>query len=93
MTALKVQEFVIDSVAAATSSLTEGSNLRLFDFGHLPGFRFELSFLNEDGLEIECMALATIYENRLLLILYTGTRLYCFPRYQEGVERAFFRSK
>lgn len=77
MTALKVQEFVIDSVAAATSSPTEGSNLRLF----------------EDGLEIECMALGTIYENRLLLILYTGTRLYCFPRYQEGVERAFFRSK
>lgn len=87
MTPNEVMEFVVDSLSRAGASTVEGRNLRPSDFGSSPGFRFELSFLDADGLETDGMVCGTVIEKRLYMILYTGARIHYFPKYRDEVER------
>jgi hypothetical protein len=64
-------------------------NVRPADFGRLPGFRFDFSFLSKEGLERQGVALGCIHENKLLLMVYTGTREHYFRMHQEEVETIF----
>ena len=86
MTATEVQEFLVDSMAAVGVTGLAASNLRPWEFGALDGFRFELSYIDGDGLEHDGIAVGAINEERLYLILYTGARLYYFPKYRGYVE-------
>ncbi len=67
--------------------LVEASNLRPTKFGHLPGFRFDLSFIYPEGLDGSGIVVGAIHENKLYLILYVGARLHYYPRYRDVVER------
>lgn len=97
MIASEVQEFVVDSMSAPYSKTLVGPNmlgtnvqtfnLRPFKFGSHPGFRFELSFLSEEGLEYEGFVAGVIIDDRLYLICYSGTREYYFPKYKETAEQ------
>lgn len=87
MTATEIQELVVDSMAASGAANISTSNLRPFQFGTLPGFRFELQFLSADGLEFDGTAAGTTSEGRLFLILYTGTRSHYFDKHKPDVER------
>jgi hypothetical protein len=53
-------------------------NLRPADFGSLPGFRFDFSFLSKEGLERQGLALGCVHAGKLLLMVYTGTREHYF---------------
>ncbi len=64
-------------------------NLRPADFGRHPGFRFDFSFLSKEGLERQGLAIGSIYEGKLLLIVYTGTREYYFEKHRQDVEAIF----
>ena len=64
-------------------------NLRPADFGSLPGFRFDFSFLSKEGLERQGVALGSIQNNKLLLMVYTGTREYYFGKHEQEVETIF----
>jgi len=64
-------------------------NLRPADFGKVPGFRFDFSFLSKEGLERQGIALGSIHEGKLLLIVYTGTREYYFDKHKQDVETIF----
>jgi hypothetical protein len=64
-------------------------NLRPADFGRLPGFRFDFSFLSKQGLERQGAALGCIHDGKLLLMVYTGTREHYFKMHQEEVETIF----
>jgi hypothetical protein len=86
MTANEVMEFVVDSIARAGASDVQASKLRPMQFGSVPGFRFDLSFLTEDGLEKSGVAAGATIEDELHLILYTGARAYYFPKYLGPVE-------
>ena len=97
MTANEVMEFIVDSIMAQhPQSLVEAHlkgtgaqtmHLRPFKFGDHPGYRFELSFLSQEGLEYEGFVVGTIKDDKLYLICYTGTRLYYYPKYKEYVEQ------
>jgi hypothetical protein len=64
-------------------------NLRPADFGRLPGFRFDFSFLSKEGLERQGVVLGSIHEGKLLLMVYTGTREYYFDKHKQDVETIF----
>jgi hypothetical protein len=64
-------------------------NLRPADFGKLPGFRFDFSFLSQEGLERQGLAAGSIHEGRLLMMVYTGTAEYYFNRHKQEVEAIF----
>jgi hypothetical protein len=97
MTANEVLEFIVDSIMAPGIQSPVGPNmkgtgaqtihLRPFKFGNHPGYRFELSFLSQEGLEYEGFVVGTIKDDKLYLICYTGTRLYYYPKYKESVEQ------
>jgi hypothetical protein len=97
MTASEVQEFIVDSMMAPYQRSLVGPNmigtgvqtshLRPFKFGSHPGFRFELSFLSEEGLEYEGFVVGTIKADKLYLICYAGTREFYYPKYQETAEQ------
>jgi len=97
MTANEVQEFIVDSMMAPYPRSLVGPNmigtgvqtshLRPFKFGSHPGFRFELSFLSEEGLEYEGFVVGVIKDDKLFLICYSGTREYYYPKYRETAEQ------
>ena len=87
MNATEVQEFVVDSMSAMGFTDVRAENLRPFQFGSLPGFRFELHYLSADGLELNGIAAGTTGDDRLYLILYTGTRSHYFDKHKADVER------
>ena len=64
-------------------------NLRPADFGRLPGFRFDFSFLSKEGLERQGIAFGSIHEGKLLLMVYTGTKEYYFDKHKQDVETIF----
>ena len=74
------------SINAATIDV---KNLRPADFGRLPGFRFDFSFLSKEGLERQGIAFGSIHEGKLLLMVYSGTREYYFDKHKQEVETIF----
>ena len=86
MKATEVQEFVVDTIASAGASRVEAFNLRPWQFGVLSGFRFELNYLNRDGLEYSAFAVGAISDEQLYLVLYTGTSMYYYPKYRGFAE-------
>lgn len=86
MKATEVQEFVVDTMASAGASGVEAYNLRPWKFGSLSGFRFELKYVNENGLEHSAFAVGAINDEKLYLILYAGTSMYYYPKYRELAE-------
>ncbi|HEX9585323.1 MAG TPA: hypothetical protein VGB36_12550 [Gammaproteobacteria bacterium] len=89
MTAIEVEEFVIDTLARLGGTDVQAANLRPFQFGRTPGFRFEFTFLTREGLEFEGMAAGAEARDRLYLILYTGARSHYFGKHKNDVERIF----
>lgn len=87
MKASEVMEFVIDSLARAGAGNVEGTALRPTQFGAASGFRFDLSFTSSDGLWFDGMAVGATIDDKLHLIIYTGTRQHYFPKYRDEVER------
>jgi hypothetical protein len=64
-------------------------NLRPADFGKVPGFRFDFSFLSKEGLERQGTAFGSIHDAKLLLMVYTGTKEYYFDKHKQDVETIF----
>ena len=64
-------------------------NLRPADFGKVPGFRFDFSFLSKEGLERQGMAFGSVHEGKLLLMVYTGTKEHYFDKHKQDVETIF----
>jgi hypothetical protein len=67
----------------------EVSNLRPADFGGFHGFRFDFSFLSKEGLEKQGLAMGSIHDGKLLLMIYTGTREHYFEKHKQDVETIF----
>ena len=87
MTASDVQEFVVHSVQLGGGVQVEASGLRPWKLGSVDGFRFELSFLNDAGLEMQGVIAGAVDAGKLYLITYTGTRAHYFPKHLPAVER------
>lgn len=89
MTPNEVQEFVVETLSNRGGVNVKASRLKPAKFGKLPGFRFSFSMTDDDGLEFDGMALGTIKNDELHIIVYSGTRMHYFPTYKRQVERIF----
>lgn len=87
MTASEVMEFVVDSLIVAGVNRVEATDLRPAPFGKLDGFRFELAFVTDAGLEYEGLVVGTVVDEALHLIMYTGAREHYYAKYKDEVER------
>ncbi len=87
MTPNDVMELTVDSIARAGAGEVQASKLRPAQFGSVPGFRFELTFLSKSGLEMDGLVAAAVIEDKLYLILYTGARVHYSPKYRDHVEQ------
>jgi hypothetical protein len=83
----EIMELVTDSLVAAGAVDVEPTGLRPVDFGTLPGFRFELRYLDAAGLAKQGFAVGTVRDDRLHLVLFTAAREHYFPLHRGTVER------
>ena len=81
MSEFELVEAIVDGFSLSGAQRVEVKSLRPTPFGKLEGFRFELGFLNADGLEKEGVIVGTIFDQSLYLIIYTGARIHYFPKY------------
>ena len=65
------------------------SGLRPVPFGSGSGFRFDLDFVNKNGLEMKGMAMAAQRNGALDLILFFAPAEYYFEHHAPTVERVF----
>lgn len=89
MRASEVMELVTDSLAFQGYKKVRGSKLRPAKFGALPGFRFEVVFTTEDGLNYAGKAIGAVADGELHLILFSAPFSHYFPRYHQTVEQIF----
>ena len=87
MTPSDVMELVVDTLSRSGASQVEARGLRPADLGDAPGFRFEFAFLDADGLEGDGLASGAVIDNRLFMILYTGSRIHYFPKHKDHVDK------
>lgn len=87
MTPSEVVELVADTWSLFGAAKIRATGLRPAKFGTADGFRFELAFVWDDGVEAEATAIGAVIKQRLQLIVYSGTRLYYFGKYRLTVDR------
>lgn len=87
MRANEVREFVVDSLAQSGGNKVKATRLRPMKFGGHKGFRFDLSFLTDDGLAMQGIVAGAVIDGKLQMIIYTGTETHYFARYKKPVER------
>ena len=86
MTETELVDAVVDAFSLSGAQRVEAKNLRPAPFGSLDGFRFELEFLNENGLKKRGDVVGTVVDEALYLIIYTGAAIHYFPKYHDEFE-------
>lgn len=87
MLAGEAVEFIVDSIAREGGANVRSSNLRPAPFGEEAGYRVDLTFFSNTGLEMRGLAAGTVVDDRLYLILYVGAASHYFPKYEDNVNR------
>ena len=87
MTPSDVAEVVVDSYALFGHQKIDTANLRPAKFGTADGFRFDMSWVTQVGLEMQALVAGAVVKGKLHLIIYSGTRAHYFPKYRDDVER------
>jgi hypothetical protein len=77
---------IVDAFTLQGAQQVKPRNLRPAPFGSEEGYRFELSYLDTDGLEKEGIVAGAIVDDSLYLIVYTAAKMHYFPKYQAEVE-------
>ena len=87
MTPNEVMELMADTLSTEGAGDVHTYNLEPYQFGSSPGFRFNIDFTTEDGLEMEGIAAGTIEHNKLYMIFYSGAREHYFALHRDAVEQ------
>jgi hypothetical protein len=85
----EIMELVVDSIGLIGAVNVEGKGLRPAQFGSVKGYRFELTFQTAEGLIKRGLAVGTIQEGELQLIVYLAADLYYYDKYLDEVENIF----
>lgn len=85
----EVMELVVDSFGRAGAVNVEATGLRPARFGSMDGYRFELTLQTAEGLIKRGLAIGTIEEEKLQLIVYLAAGMYYYDRYLDEVESIF----
>ena len=86
MSETELVDAVADAFSLSGAQQVKARNLRPTRFGSLDGFRFELDFLNEDGLKKEGVIVGTVVDESLYLIIYTAAKIHYFSKYAREFE-------
>lgn len=87
MTPIEIAEFVVASLSQTGMAKVETTNLSPAKIGGRDGFRFDLTYSLEKGLEKKGFAYGFVQEKKLYLILFTAARLHFFDRDSEKAEK------
>ncbi|MFB3151000.1 MAG: hypothetical protein ACE10M_10595 [Alphaproteobacteria bacterium] len=87
MTAIEIKELFETSLAQIGVARLKTLNLRPESFGKVAGFRFEFTYALKNGLEKQGFALGAVIDEKLHMIIYSGTRLHYYPKHKDDVER------
>lgn len=60
------------------TTIAKGSNIEPVDFAGNPGFKFDFYYVTKDEVDRSGIGYATVKDNRLYLIFYSGTKLHHF---------------
>ena len=89
MRATEVMEFFVSSAAKTGAVDFETSNLRPAKFGDADGFRFEYTYVTDDGLKMRGMVLAAVIEKKLQMMSFWATEAHYYEQNVEEVEKIF----
>jgi len=86
MSETELADAVVDAVSLSGGQQVKVRNLRPASFGDRDGFRFELSFMTDEGLKKEGAVVGAVVDKALYLIVYTGAAIHYFPKYSPDFE-------
>lgn len=86
MTETELVDAIVDAFSLQGAQQVRPRNLRPAPFGSEEGYRFELSYLDADGLEKEGIVAGAVVDDSLYIIVYTGAKIHYFPKYEAEVE-------
>ena len=89
MTASEVMDLYVANLTADGARKVVTQNLKPNQFGNHSGFRFDLNFVNKEGLEWNGTVVGAVINGKLYLISYAGARAHYFTKYKPEVERIF----
>ena len=89
MSESEVMEFVVDSFAAAGAQKIEAIGLAPAPFGPRPGFRFDLAFQSDNGLDRLGTVIGTMKDGELYLIIFTGAAQHYYSKHKPAVDALF----
>lgn len=69
-----------------TNVLLEVSGLKPESFLNAPGFRFDIKFSNQEGLNYLGKGVAAVQDKSLIMMIYTGTQLHYFAKHEKEFE-------
>ena len=84
---LDVEEWIEASYAQAEFGNMVTTDFRPFKFGSKKGFRFEFTFVAEDGLRNKGFVVGAKIDAELHLIVFTAPELYYFEKFAPEAER------
>ena len=87
MSLLEVVDLLEATMARLDFHQFEENNLRPATIGGLEGFRVDFSFVSKEGLEYRGFAAGTQKNHKLYLVMYMGTTLHYYDRYETTVDR------
>ncbi len=87
LTPSEIMEFVVDSLTLVGAQKIEARNQRPEEFGNVQGFRFEMTFVSNEGLEEQGFVVGAVMNEQLHLIMYIGVGAHYYPKHKEHVER------
>jgi len=86
MSETELADAVVNAVSLSGGQQVKARNLRPARFGEQDGFRFELSFMTDEGLKKEGAVVGAVVDKALYLIIYTGAAMHYFPKYSPDFE-------
>ena len=84
-----VMDMIAGTLGKAGDQQLRTSALRPVPFGAVTGFRFDLAFTTEDGLQMKGMALFAQRRKKLDVILFLAPSEYYYDQYAPTVEKIF----
>jgi hypothetical protein len=84
-----VMELLASTLGKIGNQQVRADGLRPVPFGSVQGFRFDLTFLTQDGLQMRGTAVAAQRKGKLDLILFVAPAEYYYERYAPTVEKVF----
>ena len=84
-----VMDMIGSTLAKAGNQQLRTSALRPVPFGSLTGFRFDLAFTTQDGLQMKGIALFAQRRKKLDVILFVAPSEYYYDEYAPTVEKIF----